>query len=244
MGAMQESEDLEALFDQVAAQSAREREAAAPAAPKAPRLSPGELTSYDVFRRIGELTRSLHDALRELGYDKSLETAVGALPDARARLAYVASLTGKAAERVLGAVERGKALQEGLREGASGLRGRWDLLYAGKLPVEEFKALAQDTREWLGNVPATATEADHELTEIMLAQDFHDLSGQVIQRIATVAQNLEDQLVKLLLETTPPDRRNELQEGWLSGPAIHVEEREDVVTNQGQVDDLLESLGF
>jgi chemotaxis protein CheZ len=245
MGAMSETEDLEALFDQVAAQSAREREAApGAAAAQAPRLSPSELTAYDVFRRIGELTRSLHDALRELGYDKSLETAVGALPDARARLAYVASLTGKAAERVLGAVERGKILQEQLRDRAAELHGRWELLYAGKLPVEAFKALAGETRDWLAGVPQTTAEADRELTEIMLAQDFHDLSGQVIQRIASVAQNLEDQLVRLLLDTTPPERRNELQEGWLSGPAIHAERREDVVTSQSQVDDLLESLGF
>lgn len=252
MGAVTESEDLEALFDSIAAQSAAERAAppaaAAPAAPAAPGAADpapdAALTSFDVFQRIGNVTRSLHDALRELGYDKKVENAVGSLPDARARLAYVASLTGKAADRVLGAVERAKVQHDAVKEGAAGLGARWEALYAGTLSVDEFKALAGDTRQFLGGHAARAVDIDAQLTEIMMAQDFHDLTGQVIQRITQVAQSLEDQLVKLLVEATPPDQRAQVEEGWLNGPVINAEGRSDVVTSQGQVDDLLESLGF
>ena len=202
------------------------------------------LSSIDVFQRIGSVTRSLHDALRELGYDKKVESAVGSLPDARARLAYVASLTGKAADRVLGAVERAKLQHDAVKDGAAGLGARWEALYAGTLSVDEFKALAGETRQFLGGHAARAADIDAQLTEIMMAQDFHDLTGQVIQRITQVAQSLEDQLVKLLVEATPPDQRAQVEEGWLNGPVINAEGRSDVVTSQGQVDDLLESLGF
>lgn len=258
MAAAADTEDLEALFDSIAAQSAADREAgakaaavvaeAAPAAPVAPAAndvpSAEPLTSYDVFQRIGAVTRSLHDALRELGYDKKVESAVGSLPDARARLAYVASLTGKAAERVLGAVERGQAQQAELRKAAAALGARWASLHAGKLSVDEFKQLAADTHAHFEGLPAETAKVDAELSEIMMAQDFHDLTGQVINRITQVAQSLEDQLVQLLVDATPPEKRNEVEEGFLNGPVISAEGRSDVVTSQTQVDDLLESLGF
>lgn len=247
MGA-NETEDLEALFERVAAESAAApAPAAAPAAmpaaaPEAPAAEP--LSPTDVFQRVGALTRSLHDALRELGYDKSIGQAVEALPDARSRLNYIADLTGKAAEKVLGAVERGKAQQQALREDAGRLAADWDRLHAGALSVEQFQALAGATREFLRAVPARSGEADRELTEIMMAQDFHDLTGQVVQKIGQLSQRLEEQLVKLLLETTPPERRAQACEAGMNGPVIDAAGRDDVVTSQAQVDDLLESLGF
>jgi chemotaxis protein CheZ len=152
MGAVAEIDDLEALFDQVAASSAAERqEASAPiAAPTvasvpapvaagdlAVAVTPGE--PADMFNRVGHLTRTLHDALRQLGYDRNLEYAAANLPDARDRLNYIAELTGKAAERALTAVERGQSLQQALAADAERLGGEWQRLYAGQLSVEEFK---------------------------------------------------------------------------------------------------------
>lgn len=258
MSSAADTEDLEALFDSIAAQSAAERESAskaaatvaeaapgaAAAAAAAAAVAPDSITPEAVFKRIGLVTRSLHDALRELGYDKKVESAVGSLPDARARLAYVASLTGKAAERVLGAVERGQAQQAAMRKSAEALGGRWALLHAGKLSVDEFKQLAADTHAHFEKLPGETAKVDAELSEIMMAQDFHDLTGQVINRITQVAQSLEDQLVQLLVDVTPPEKRTEAEEGFLNGPVVNAEGRSDVVTSQSQVDDLLESLGF
>ncbi len=246
MGAIQETEDLEALFEQVAAQRRLEepkdgdsRESGSPGPSEST-----ELSTHEVYQRLGKLARELHDALRELGYDKCVEEAVRALPDTRERLAYIASLTGKAAERVLAGVERCKAAQGALGAEAAALGARWERLYAGALSVEEFKALAADTRAHFAGHGARLESVDRELTEIMLAQDFHDLTGQVIQRIVRVAQSLEDQLLKLLVEASPQELRGGLREGWLSGPAVRTEGRSDIVTSQGQVDELLESLGF
>lgn len=230
-------EDLEALFDRIAAERAQ-AQAPAPPAAVAPVAEP-----CDVFRRIGTLTRTLHEALRELGYDRAVEAAVGALPDTRARLAYVGRLTGEAAEKVLGAVERGQAQQAEVAARSKELSAGWERLMRREMGVDEFRALALATREFLGGLPGRAAASGDILSEIMVAQDFHDLTGQVIQRVVGVAQNLEDQLVKLLIDATPPPLAGAAA-GALAGPAVDAAGRDDVVTSQAQVDDLLASLGF
>ncbi len=82
------------------------------------------------------------------------------------------------------------------------------------------------------------------MTHISLNEQYCDLTGQVIQRVTRLAQSLEEQLVKLLLDASPPVLRREVLETTLAGPVINGAGRDDVVTDQGQVDDLLESLGF
>jgi chemotaxis protein CheZ len=246
MSAVAETEDLEALFDQIA--SERTESVAAPAvavAPAAGTANPADTGGepYDIFHRVGQLTRNLHDALRELGYDKSLDAAVGKLPDARARLTYIASLTGQAAEKALSKAEIGTGIQQQIEVDARALAIKWDDVYAGRLGVAQFKQHADATRAFLNGLPERTSQASALFTDIMLAQDFHDLTGQVINKIVGIAENLENQLVKLLLDTTPPEQRTQVESEWLNGPVINTK-RDDVVTNQGQVDDLLASLGF
>ncbi|MFY9317754.1 MAG: protein phosphatase CheZ [Burkholderiales bacterium] len=242
---MEAETDLEALFDRVASERARgpEPAKATPATPASPPAA-GEATDpVDVFQRIGSITRKLHDALRELGYDQVIDQAVNSLPDTRARLTYIATLTGKAAERTLTAVERGKAAQESVRADASRLAADWERLYGRQVGVEEFRALGRETRAFLDGLPARTEQTEAQLLEIMMAQDFHDLTGQTVQRIAKIVQFLEEQLVKLLIDSTPSERRSQLKDEFLTGPAVDPT-RSDVVANQSQVDNLLESLGF
>jgi chemotaxis protein CheZ len=196
-----------------------------------------------MFHRVGQLTRTLHDALRELGYDRSLEKTVAGLPDARDRLDYIAKLTGQAAERVLAAVERGQTVQGRIGADGAKLSARWESLYAGKLSVEEFKALAGETRAYLGGVEQKSAEVGAQLHEVMMAQDFHDLTGQVIGRMVTMAQCMEKQLLQLLIDARPAGG-GEAEQEWLTGPAMNAAGRSDVVANQEQVDKLLETLGF
>lgn len=256
------TEDLEALFDQIAEQRSSQEKAAEASTPasltpaatlkseaaaaKAEAAAQGEAKEgepFDVFQRVGMLTRNLHDALRELGYDKGIDSAVGALPDARARLNYIANLTGQAAEKALTMAEQGADIQQKMEGEANELSKGWDDLFAGRQTLEQFKATATRTHEFLKKVPAQASQSGALFTDIMLAQDFHDLTGQVVNKIAGIAQNIEDQLVKLLIDATPPEKRNEVEDTWLNGPVIDTK-RTDVVTDQGQVDDLLASLGF
>ncbi len=197
----------------------------------------GELSPFDVLQRVGMLTRKLHDALNALGYNTKIEHAVGTLPDARARLDYIASLTGRAAEKVLSSAEDGRSVQQAIEADAGALAEGWK---AGGTPDA---ALIERTREFLAVLPVQTARTREHFSDIILAQDFHDLAGQTIQRVVRVARDLEDQLVHLLLDATPPEQRADLDEG-LAGPVIDPSKRDDVVANQAQVDDLLESLGF
>ena len=192
-----------------------------------------------LYRRLGELTRMLHDALHELGYDKSLERVVHALPDARQRLAYVADATARAADRVLGAVERAQALQQVFGEEVQALAQRWNA--AGGAPDA---SLVETTHRFFAAVPARCARMSEELTEILLAQDFHDLTGQVIQKITRLAHAMEEELVRLLVEAAPAELRRPAPSEGFEGPVCDARGRSDVVTSQKQVDELLESLGF
>ena len=247
-----DSDDLQALFDSVAAEAGGfdiGHQAAAEA--NEVDVVPAEAIAEDwpgqdrVFNRIGNMMRQLHDTLRELGYDKLLEKTVTAIPDAKDRLAYVANLTEQAACRVLNATDIAMPLQTDMQTTAGNLGERWDRLFSNQLSVEDFKKLASETRSFLKDQVPQKTEATNaQLMEIMMAQDFQDLTGQVIKKIVTLTQELENGLMQALVEVIPDQRRNESVNSLLNGPVISAEGRSDVVVSQQQVDDLLDSLGF
>lgn len=236
-----DSDELEALFDSVASLS--NRSAAAPEQP-VPGDSEEPAAQERVFNRIGQMARQLHDTLRELGYDKLIAKTVEALPDTQDRLAYIANLTEQAACRVLNATDIAKPIQDELEGSARALAEKWDRLYANQLSVDDFKKLAADTRAFLKvDMPSKTSATSEQLLEIMMAQDFQDLTGQVIKKIISLAQSLETQLMQVLIEAMPGERRSESVNSLLNGPVIDTG-RADVVASQQQVDDLLDSLGF
>lgn len=239
-----DDDELQALFDSVASEyHAPEPVVAEPAATES---AGGAWPAQEVvFNRIGHMARQLHDTLRELGYDKLLEETVSALPDAKDRLAYVANLTEQAACRVLNATDIANPLVEEMENGAMALGERWDRVFANELDVADFKALAAETRAFLKEQLPQKTRATHaQLTEIMMAQDFQDLTGQVIKKIVSLAQSLESGLMSVLIEVVPDTRRTQEVDNLMNGPVVNAEGRNDVVVNQQQVDDLLDSLGF
>lgn len=242
-----DSDDLQALFDSVAAETkatavVSELAATSPSPDAGTEDWPQQEA---VFNRLGHMARSLHDTLRELGYDKLLAQTVTALPDAKDRLAYVANLTEQAACRVLNATDIAGPLVDEIESGASELGSRWDKAFANQLGVAEFKQLAEETRAYLKDQLPTKTRATHaQLTEIMMAQDFQDLTGQVIKKVVLLAQELEAGLMGALIDVLPATRRTEEVASLMNGPVVNAEGRSDVVVNQEQVDDLLDSLGF
>lgn len=236
-----DDDELQALFDSVASEYTAEHPDAA--ATDEEEDSRGH-RSDTVFNRIGVMTRQLHDTLRELGYDRSLQEAAHAIPDARQRLSYIAEMTEQAASKVLNATDIAKPIQDRVQANAEILRSRWDRLYARQLNPDEFRLLAGETRDFLGTVVDGSRETNAQLMEIMMAQDFQDLTGQVIKKVVDLAQGLEQQLLQVLIEAMPADRKVDAPEGLMNGPVINAVGRDDVVSNQEQVDDLLESLGF
>lgn len=237
MTAENDSEELEALFDSIAAECSGQT-VTAPA--KIPEAAGG-----DMYSRIGQLTRQLYDTLQQLGYSEALEkVAQHDIPDARERLAYVATMSEQAATRTLNAVEKIQPIQDALENEAKKLAFRWELLYGNRLDVEEFKHLAGETYELLCDIPARAKRSNAQLLEIMMAQDFQDLTGQVIKKIVAMAQKMEQEMLELLLASIPEAKKSELEPDRLNGPVINPAGRDDVATSQAQVDELLESLGF
>lgn len=238
-----DSDELQALFDSMAATSQPPVTEAAPAGQSQPVSE--EDAQERVFNRIGHMARVLHDTLKELGYDKLIEQTVSALPDAKDRLAYVANLTEQAACRVLNATDIASPLVEDMNQASRGLGERWDKAFANQLSTPDFKQLATDTRQFLSAQLPGKLDATHaQLTEIMMAQDFQDLTGQVIKKIVNLAQTLESGLMAVLIEVMPETKRTEEVTSLMNGPVINAEGRSDVVVNQQQVDDLLDSLGF
>jgi chemotaxis protein CheZ len=203
----------------------------------------------DVHQRLGLLTRQLHDALNGLGLTDKVKTWAGEIPDAKARLTYIARLTGEAAEKVLNSVDQAKGHHDHIAA---------ETRRIGALIVKDpVAAVAKGhVMNFITDVDAATQEIDKHLTDIMMAQDFHDLTGQVISKVVTLAANIEEQLVQLLVLTAPADAQAKapqpvpltvltaITEPVLEGPVVNPEGNPDVVTGQSEVDDLLASLGF
>lgn len=211
--------------------------------------SPGQPDQPDVHHKIGQLTRQLHDALHELGYAEKLQGTAGELPDAKSRLSYIARLTGEAAEKVLNRVDQAKSQHDHISAQTKHM--------IALLVADPVAAVAKGhIMNFLTDLEKANGEVDQHLTEIMMAQDFHDLTGQVIARVVNLATVIEGQLVELLIQTAPPDAQARVSapasaaaplgvdDVVLSGPVVDPAKSGDVVTSQSQVDDLLASLGF
>jgi len=198
----------------------------------------------EVLSRIGHMTRALHESLRGLGLDKLIEKAASDIPDARDRLDYVARLSEQAAKRVLDATDAAGPVQDAIETRSAELSASWQQLLDKGASDEDWRALARRTIAGLDESRQGAVATRAQLMDIMMAQDFQDLTGQVIGRITGIAQNLEQQLVQVLIDFAPSEIRRELDNGLLNGPQINPEGKSEVVADQGQVDDLLDSLGF
>ncbi|MES2106156.1 MAG: protein phosphatase CheZ [Pseudomonadota bacterium] len=198
----------------------------------------------DLLMRVGHMTRLLHDSLRGLGLDKLLERAADDIPDARDRLEYVARMSEQAAQRVLNATDVAIPLQESMDAGAKKISADLQGLLGQAATVEQYQQLASQTLDYLKSVSGSSVETKSHLMDIMMAQDFQDLTGQVIKRVTELAQNLEQQLVQLLIDYSPNEIKRDSGDGLLNGPQIHPTGNADVVADQSQVDDLLDSLGF
>ena len=190
----------------------------------------------EVFIQLGTIARLLHDTLAQLGVMPQLQAAAQGLPDARSRLNYIAEKTATAANKVLTSVDQAKALQAHIGEQSQSL--------VQQLTDNPVKAVATGAvLNLVKDIERSAQAADAHLTDIMLAQDFHDLTGQVVAKVVTLANDLEGSLIKLLVQVVPPDQVHKVEQA-LNGPVVNPEGRTDVVANQEQVDDLLASLGF
>lgn len=197
-----------------------------------------ESAPQEVLRQIGQMTRKLHDTIEELGLMPGLQAAAQALPDTRSRLHYIARKTSDSANRVLNSVDDAKL--EHQRISADTLR-LIEALSSSAPHDQQAKAHLQDLVE---HVQSSTDRIDEHLTNIMMAQDFHDLTGQIISKVVVLTDELEASLVKLLLQIAPEQPAPPASPETLHGPVVDPTSRTDVVHDQDEVDDLLARMGF
>jgi len=200
-----------------------------------------------IFSRVGQLARLLRDSLVDLGLDRTIVEAADAIPDTRERLNYVVGKTAQAAERVLTCVEEARPLQESIVNNGEQLAARWDAWFAAPVELADARELVTATRDYLTQAPQAARKSDEHLMEIMMAQDFQDLTGQVIRRMMSLIETVETELIQVLLEYVPeaPQEKSQKEEEvtLVNGPQVD-SSKAGVMATQDQVDDLLDSLGF
>ncbi len=218
----------------------------------------GRMREQSLFQELGKMTRQLHDAINSFVLDERMQSlAESDIPDAKARLNHVIEMTENSANRTLSAIENALPISEDLKARADSLHEKWGRFRNKEMNVDEFRAMSKQIDEFL-DVTTHSTESIHSnLSDIMMAQDFQDLTGQILRRVITLVQEVEDNLVELVrlsggLEPEPKREAvpgkpakggDEMMQGI--GPAVPgVDAAGESVSGQDEVDDLLSSLGF
>lgn len=209
--------------------------------------------SVELFAEVGKLTRQLHDALNNFQLDERIAgLANEEIPDAQTRLTYVIEETEKAANTTMDAVEASMPIAETLSQRIDNIMPEWKKLMSREIEIGEFKSLCTDVDKLLEDASLESAKLTGLLTEVLMAQGYQDLTGQVIRRVIELVKEVEDSLVNMLTmfgdaEATPvaaKQSQNETDKIGAEGPIIDADKRDDVVQGQDDVDDLLSSLGF
>lgn len=198
----------------------------------------GQQEIREITVRTGSILRTLRDSLQQLGLDKTIADVAGSIPDARERLGYVVTLTREAANGVINSVEMTQPMQTLLAEKAGGLTQRWDATNAQRLDEGQTRELAADTLAWLDDVPRITELTRQQLHAIMMAQGFQDLTGQIVQRMMAVLNQVEKQLIQVLRDSAAGPGHRETAAPPQAPCAA------EQAASQDDVDDLLASLGI
>jgi chemotaxis protein CheZ len=215
-----------------------------------------------IFQSIGKLTRGLHNAIVNLNVDGGNCTAEEAkakgseFNDASNRLNYVIELTQNAAEKTMDMVEEAAPIATNLSTEAASLKSEWARLRQREMTPDEFRMLSDRLESFFDLTDTSTTKLNENLQNIILEQGFQDLTGQVLKRVISLVSEVEDNLVSLVriagqVESVvgiKPEEEKEKAKKELDlkgeGPQVKGEERDDVMSSQDDVDDLLSSLGF
>lgn len=205
----------------------------------------------ELFAEIGKLTRQLHDSLMNFQVDSRLNDLANAdIPDAKERLNYVISRTEEAANKTMDAVESIFPVVDTIQQQIKTVNPLWEKLMSNDLSVDEFKSLCRDIDVLLKTTDSETTRMHALMTDVLMAQDFQDLTGQVIRKVIDLVREVEDSLINMLTafgissDEAKEVAKPKVGENLVEGPIVNTVDRDDVVADQDDVDDLLSSLGF
>ena len=205
----------------------------------------------ELFAEIGKLTRQLHDSLTNFQLDPRLsDLAKAEIPDAKERLNYVIERTEEAANKTMDAVEAIFPVVGTIQSQLESVKPLWQKLMKNDLGLPEFKSLCRDIDVLLKTTDSETIRIHALMTDVLMAQDFQDLTGQVIRKVIDLVREVEDSLINMLTvfgissEEAQQIAKPKLGDNLVEGPIVNTEDRDDVVADQDDVDDLLSSLGF
>lgn len=216
----------------------------------------------DLYQQVGQLTRALHDAIRDFQLEgraaANQEEAFSEMADATDRLNYIINLTHNAANRTLDKIEECEPIVRNLGKEAASLRNEWGRLIRREMKPQEFRDLYRRIDLFLIETELQTGVLGANFSEITLAQDYQDLTGQVVKKVITLVHDVEDRLVNLVRMASRVDRITGIQpimgtnkktevidKQIPEGPVVNAEKRGiEIVSGQDDVDDLLSSLGF
>ena len=220
--------------------------------------SSGAQTSVELFAEVGKLTRQLHDSLNNFQLDPRIANMANEdIPDAQTRLNYVIEATEEAANKTMDLVDSCMPIAEKLHDGIVKVIPEWNKMIARKLQLGEFNLLVKEMDSFLQNGSDDSAKLTGLLTEVLMAQGYQDLTGQIIRRVIELVKEVEDNLVYMLtmfgsvepkdaaeVAEKPNKSENDADMIKAEGPILDADSREDVASDQDDVDDLLSSLGF
>jgi chemotaxis protein CheZ len=205
----------------------------------------------ELFAEIGKLTRQLHDSLNNFQLDSRLnDLATADIPDAKERLNYVITRTEEAANKTMDVVESIFPVVDNLAEQVRGVNPSWTKLMNNEIDLPEFKGLCVDIDTLLTTTGKETQHIHSLMTDVLMAQDFQDLTGQVIRKVIELVHEVEESLISMLTafgissEQQQNSALPSVGDNLVEGPIVNTENRDDVVEDQDDVDDLLSSLGF
>lgn len=196
----------------------------------------------NILTRVGHIVRALHDSMSALGLSQILEQAAKDIPDTRDRLKYIATMTEQAAERVLNATDKAMPIQDELTETTKLITQKWHTTLDHAALKSEYNSVAEETIQHLQRVDQVSNETKAILIEIMMAQDFQDLTGQVIKKITQLMNDMESQLMQVLVDFSEVKSTHVVHTDV--NPIVTDNSLTEAHINQSEVDGLLESLGF
>jgi len=205
----------------------------------------------ELFAEIGKLTRQLHDSLNNFQLDSRLnDLATADIPDAKERLNYVITRTEEAANKTMDVVESVFPVVDNLAEQVRAVNPSWTKLMNNEIDLPGFKELCVDIDTLLTTTGKETQHIHGLMTDVLMAQDFQDLTGQVIRKVIDLVREVEDSLINMLTafgisaEKQQENAIPKVGDNLVEGPIVNKENRDDVVEDQDDVDDLLSSLGF
>ena len=204
-----------------------------------------------LFTSVGQLTRDLHEALQDFQLDpRIMQLTQDDLPDAQNRLQYVIEKTEDAANRTMDAVEACLPMTDEMHQRVEQVMPTWQRLMSNDIQLHEFKEMCHQVDALMRECGQNMPQIHGLMTEVLMAQDYQDITGQIIRRVIQLVEDVEKNLIELLKlfgeEQKSQAKQNvkAVDKSAAEGPVINPKERDDVVENQDDVDDLLSSLGF